>query len=79
MPIYEYRYTTESGEQHTVERIFRMDEAPQTVTVRVGDEEYEAHRIISRTAKMATNWAKGRDDADLPPVDYIPPGDRRVE
>lgn len=79
MPLYEYQYTDELGEKKVVERFFRMDEAPGTITVQAGDAVYEAHRIISRTAKMATNWAKGRDDADLPPVDYIPPGDRRVE
>jgi len=69
MAIYEYVYTRAlTQEGVVVERIFRMGEAPDTIEV-VDEQDgqtYTARRIISQTAKMAGNWARGRPVSDLP-------------
>lgn len=67
MPFYEYRYTTVQGQSRVVERKFKMGEAPETVVVQDGDEVYTAERIISLTARMATNWEVKDTVSDLPP------------
>jgi hypothetical protein len=68
MPIYEYQYTTATGHTRRVEKLFPMGAAPKAITVEEGDEQYDAVRVFSLTAKMATNW-DSYEPSDLPPVD----------
>jgi hypothetical protein len=66
MAIYEYRYTDVKGKAKTVERRFKMSEAPSVVVVREDATEYIAERIISRTASMKLNWEVKGITSDLP-------------
>jgi hypothetical protein len=59
MPMYEYR--TDDGE--VVQRRFSMSDFPQQITLSDGR---VAKKIISLTAKMASNWTVKDTDGSLP-------------
>ena len=60
MPFYEYK--TEDGE--VVTRRFPMSSIPPQITLPDGR---VATKIMSLTAKMASNWAVRDTDGSLPP------------
>jgi hypothetical protein len=70
MPTYTYEYEDKHGEKHCFERRFSMSCYPQTIEYRdVDDEIYEAHLVISPTARMSINW-NSYEPSDLPPTDH---------
>lgn len=67
---YEYVYRDEDGKEHVVERVYRIGQAPATITIEDGDAVYTAELIISGGAgPMKTNWGIGAH-SDLPPENY---------
>lgn len=75
MPLRVYKYEDEDGLTHYVEELVR-GEPPQTITVTIGDASYTANlvpvgqRMAGAHGSMASNWAAGREDADLPPINW---------
>jgi hypothetical protein len=67
MAIYEYQYRDGAGKTRTVERFFRIGEAPATVTVTEHGQEVQAKRVMSLTAKMGSQW-DSYEPSDLPPT-----------
>ena len=74
MAIYEYDYTTQDGEEKSVEIIMGMDDRADTAEVTDEDgETYTAsRREISLNANMRDTWLYDRSAADLPPIDAKP-------
>lgn len=68
MAIFEYEFLPKGAEKPIVTELhFRVGQAPEAVVIEYDGEQYEATRIMSLTAKMATNWSIGREGGDLPP------------
>lgn len=72
MPMYEFEFETLDGETKRVTRRFSMQEMPTFIKVEDGGNTYIADRVISLTAKMASNWSVKDTVSDLPPENSKP-------
>jgi hypothetical protein len=67
VPIREFEFIDLDGKTVRVNRLMKMTELPDEILIKHTDgNTYPAKRIVSQTAKMASNWAVRGTSSNLP-------------